>query len=238
MNRNFLFACYRYPRGEMLKHLETDYIQRSITVSCKQIIVQIGGLGWENDFIDCSLYKNYIILDPEGEGSQDVKKIEAESSRMPLQSDSVDMILLPHLLEFDADRLQTMREVERVLKPEGVLVVLNFNPWSVWVRYRSIWERRKLGYLQGRFISRSRLVDWLNLLNFEVTLSTEFGYNSVISTHGRFIAHHSSFTSISYAIKAIKRRYNVIPLTPVKETKPRLVLVNSVNSSQQLSRHE
>jgi SAM-dependent methyltransferase len=235
MKRNFLFSCYKTPSGELLRQLESDYIQRSITVSCKQTIVQIGGLGWENDFIDCSLYKNYIILDSQCLGTQDVKKIQAESSRLPLQSDSVDMIILPHLLEFDTERLQTMREVERVLKPEGVLVVLNFNPWNFWVTYQYLWESKRTGSFRGRFIRRSRLLDWLKLLNFEVTLSTEFYFNSVVSTHGQFIAQRYSITNVAYAIKAIKRRYSIIPLTPVRDVNPRLVLVNSINSSTQLN---
>lgn len=238
MKRDFLFACYRTARGDLLRLLESDYIQRSITVSCKQTILQIGGLGWENDFIDCSLYKNYIILDSQCLGSQDAKKIQAESCRLPLHSDSVDMIILPHLLEFDADRLQTMREVERVLKPEGVLVVLNFNPWNYWITYQYLWKSKKSDSSRGRFIRRSRLLDWLKLLNFEVTLSTDFYFNSVVSTHGKFIAHQYSITAAAYAIKAIKRRYNIIPLTPVKEANPRLVLVNSINSSTRLNHHD
>lgn len=238
MKRDFLFACYRTARGELLRQLESDYIQRSITVSCKQTILQIGGLGWENDFIDFSLYKNYIILDRQSLGSQDAKKIRAESCRLPLQCDSVDMIILPHLLEFDDDRLQTMREVERILKPEGVLVVLNFNPWNYWVTYQYLWESKMKDSSRGRFIRRSRLLDWLKLLNFEVTLSTNFYFTSLVSTHGKYVTHQFSITAAAYAIKAIKRRYNIIPLTPVMETKQRLVLVNSINSSTRLNHHD
>lgn len=235
MNRNFLFACFRTSRGELLKQRETDYIQRSITVSCKQTILQIGGLGWENQFIDCSLYKNYIILDDQGLGCDEAKKIQADSCQLPLKCDSVDMILLPHTLEFDADHLHTMREVERVLKPEGVLVILNFNPWNYWINYQKYWKCRQLERFKGRLIRRSRLLDWLKLLNFEVTLLTEFNFKSVVSTHGHQFARRYSITASAYAIKAIKRRYNVIPLTPVKQTSPRLVLVNPVNSSTQLN---
>ena len=234
MKRDFLFSYYQTPRGAVLKQQETDYLQRSITVSCKQTILQIGGLGWENELVDCTLYKYYTVLDTDGLGSPDVKKIQAEASRLPLQSDSVDMIILPHILEFDECRLLTMREVERVLKPEGKLVVVNFNPWSVRVRYEYFWERKKTDAWHGHFISRTRVIDWLKLLNFEVVLFTEFNAKSVRSSHGKFMANCDSLTATAYAIKAIKRRYNIIPLTPVYEAKPRMVLVNSVNSSSRL----
>ena len=46
MKRNFLFTWYQTPRGKLLKDLESDYLKKSITVSCQQHILQIGGLGW------------------------------------------------------------------------------------------------------------------------------------------------------------------------------------------------
>ena len=238
MKRNFLFAWYQTPRGKLLKELEAAYLERSITVSCQQIILQIGGLGWENEFIDCTLYKNYTVLDAKGLGCDETRKIRAKAYILPLQSESIDMIIVPHLLEFDAQRFQTMREVERVLKPEGLLVVLNFNPWSLWVRYQFLWDKKMADTWRGHFISRSRILDWLKLLNFEVTLSSEFNLDSVSSKHGKFIAQGHSFFSTAYAIKAIKRRYNIIPLTPVKNGSSRLSLVSTLNPSARVKNYE
>lgn len=228
MKRNFLFAWYQTPRGKLQKQLELDYLQRSITVSCKQIILQIGGLGWENEFIDCELYRNYTIVDTKGLGYSGARRIRAKAHHLPLQSDSVDMIILPHLLEFDLSRFQTMREIERILKPEGVLVVLNFNPWSLWVRYQYIWDKKLADSWRGHFIGRGRILDWLKLLNFEVISLAQFNFDSVASTHSKHICNLYSIFATAYAIKAIKRRYSIIPLTPVKNFNPRLALVNSV----------
>jgi SAM-dependent methyltransferase len=239
MKRNFLFAWYQTPRGKLLQQLEADYLQRSITVSCQQTILQIGGLDWESEFIDCSLYKNFTILDAKSLGCNKARKIQAKAYSLPLQSSSVDMIIVPHLLEFDAFRFQTMREVERVLKPEGILIVLNFNPWSLWVRYQFLWDKKMADSWGGHFISRPRILDWLRLLNFEVTVSSEFRLNTVKSIHGKFITRGHSLTSTAYAIKAIKRRYNLIPLTPVEVLNPRLILANPLNSpTTQLNRHD
>ncbi len=239
MKRNFLFAWYQTPRGKLLQQLEADYIKRSITVSCQQTILQIGGLDWENEFIDCSLYKKFTILDAKKLGCDKARKICAKSYNLPLQSNCIDMIIVPHLLEFDAFRFQTMREVERVLKPEGILIVLNFNPWSLWVRYQYLWDKKMADSWGGHFISRSRILDWLRLLNFDVTVSSEFNLDTVKSTYGKFITRGHSFTSTAYAIKAIKRRYNLIPLTPVKALNPRSILVNSLNSpTTQKKRHD
>jgi len=231
MKRNFLFAWYQTPRGKLLKELEIDYLRRSITVSCQQTILQLGGLGWEDEFIDCTLYKNYIVLDAKALGSNDALKIQAKAYSLPLQSDSIDMIIVPHLLEFDSFRFQTMREIERILKPEGLLVIVNFNPWSIWVRYQYLWDKKMADSWGGHFISRSRTLDWLKLLNFEVTVSSEFNLDTVKSKQGRIATQSQCFFCTAYAIKAIKRRYNIIPLTPVKNGNPRLSLVHSLHPS-------
>lgn len=148
------------------------------------------------------------------------------------------MIIIPHLLEFDTHRFQTMREVERVLKPEGLLVVLNFNPWSFWVRYQFLWDKKMADSWGGHFISRSRIMDWLKLLNFEVTVSSEFNLDSISSKQGKLISYGQSFFSTAYAVKAIKRRYNIIPLTPVKNANPRVALINSLTPTAQITKHD
>jgi SAM-dependent methyltransferase len=238
MKRNFLFAWYQTPRGKLLKELETDYLKKSITVSCQQHILQVGGLGWEGDFIDCTLYKNYTILDAKGLGCENARKIRAKAYCLPIQTDSMDMVIVPHLLEFDSHRFQTMREIERVLKPEGILVVLNFNPLSFWVRYQFLWDKKMADSWGGHFIFRSRILDWLKLLNFEVAISSKFNLDSVTSKQGKFISEGYSYFYTAYAIKAIKRRYNIIPLTPVKNATRQLTLVNSLNSVAQIEKHD
>ncbi|MEQ1559799.1 MAG: methyltransferase domain-containing protein [Methyloglobulus sp.] len=233
MKRDFLFAYYETPRGKLLRDLEIEYLRSAIVVSCKQTILQIGGLDWENEFIDCSLYTNYTILDGKNRGYHGARRIRAKAFHLPLHCESVDMIILPHLLEFDAYRFQTMREVERVLKPEGSVVILNFNPWSIWVRYQYLWDKRMADSWGGHFIRRTRVIDWLKLLNFEVTLLSQFNLDSIATTHAKF-APTFSLSATAYAVKAIKRRYNLIPLTPVTNLRPRLALANTAIASLQI----
>ena len=216
MKRKFLFSFYETPQGKLLQILENKYLNRAITVSCKQTVLQIGSLGWECDFIDCSLYQKYTILDSKGEGCIEAVKIQAKSFNLPIQSETVDLVLLPHLLEFDANRFQTMREIERVLKPEGNVVILNFNPLNVWVRLHSVWNKKMSDSWRGYFISRSRIADWLKLLNFEIKTTSEFTLDSVITTPEQFKWDKRAFLSTAYAVRAVKRQYTLIPLTPVK----------------------
>jgi hypothetical protein len=102
---------------------------------------------------------------------------------LPFAADSIDLVVLPHALELACDPHQTLREVERVLRPEGRVVVAGFNPASLWgLRQRLGRARLGIGigrqglYLPraGEFIGYWRLRDWLRLLGFELE-SGQFG---------------------------------------------------------------
>jgi SAM-dependent methyltransferase len=102
--------------------------------------------------------------------------LHCEFDALPFPSQSLDLVVLPHALELAADPHQTLREVERVLVPEGRVVILGFNPVSLWgLKQRGGRVRQGLGgkaplYLPptGEFIGYWRLRDWLRLLSFEV----------------------------------------------------------------------
>lgn len=91
-------------------------------------------------------------------------------TELPFASQSLDLVLLPHVLEFSQEPHQVLREVERVLIPEGQLIITGFNPASMW-GLRQVAGRLTGAHflpLDGEFISVPRLKDWLKLLNMEV----------------------------------------------------------------------
>ena len=223
MKRDFLFALYQTPRGKLLHAMESQYLKRSITSGCKQKQLQIGGLGWEANFVDCSLYQNYLILDGKGMGNDSALKVNAKAFSLPIQTESMDLVILPHILEFDAQRFQTMREVNRVLKPGGELIILNFNPFSLSVRFQFLWDRKFADSWRAHFITRSRMLDWLKLMNFEVLATVEFGLDTFKITYGVYDFSTASLLSMAFGIKAVKRQFSLIPLTPVSQGNKKLV---------------
>lgn len=89
---------------------------------------------------------------------------------LPYDSQSIDLVVLPHILEFAAEPHQVLREVDRVLVPEGQVVIAGFNPLSLW-GLRQVLTRLGLPpYLpqRGQFIALPRIKDWLKLLSFDV----------------------------------------------------------------------
>ena len=100
-------------------------------------------------------------------------------SALPFEENSLDLVALPHSLELNLDPHATLREVERVLMPEGKLVICCLNPASLWgLRQRRAHVYRRLGFGElylpdaGDFIGYWRLRDWLRLLSFEVETSS------------------------------------------------------------------
>ncbi len=110
-------------------------------------------------------------------------------SALPFPASSLDLVVLPHTLEFSADPHAALREVERVLVPEGRVVICGLNPTSLWgLQQRRGHVYRRLGFGKlflpdgGEFIGYWRLRDWLRLLGFEVEKG-EFGcYRAGVSS--------------------------------------------------------
>jgi SAM-dependent methyltransferase len=103
--------------------------------------------------------------------------LASEFDALPFPSDSIDLVVLPHSLEFAHDPHLMLREVERVLRPEGRIVITGFNPASLWGMRQRLSPARlglHLGrghpYLprEGEFIGYWRLRDWLRLLGFAI----------------------------------------------------------------------
>ena len=87
---------------------------------------------------------------------------------LPFAANSIDLVVMPHALEFHDDPHQILREVERILIPDGQLVVTGFNPLSLWGMRPRLRNRQADFPANGHYISVLRLKDWLKLLSFEV----------------------------------------------------------------------
>ena len=111
----------------------------------------------------------------EDSNAQQKYAVVLDSRALPFPDQSLDLILLPHSLEGSPDPHATLREVERVLVPEGRIVISGLNPISLWgLHQKRVNTYRRLGIQSsflpesGDFIGYWRLRDWLKLLSFEV----------------------------------------------------------------------
>lgn len=111
--------------------------------------------------------KHRSLLD-QGNVLSDRVSARATGEQLPVASDSVDLVVLPHTLDFALDPHQVLREAERILIPEGRLLIIGFNPFSLWGVWRLALRWRGDVPWCGHFLSYGRIVDWLGLLGFDI----------------------------------------------------------------------
>lgn len=100
----------------------------------------------------------------------------ADFSVLPFSSDSLDWVILPHTLDEHPDPHGVLREAYRVLRAEGRMIILGFNPFSLWgaqARLRHWFGCAEPGFGVYRHMPHpplhiSRLKDWIELLNCDV----------------------------------------------------------------------
>ena len=99
-------------------------------------------------------------------GESGAVDVTCDPAALPFASQSLDLLLLPHVLDFTSHPHQVLREAERVLVPEGRLMVTGFNPISLWGLARRCKTRDVMPW-RANFIAPGRLKDWMQLLSLE-----------------------------------------------------------------------
>ena len=188
-------------------------------------LLKIGALSHEIK-CDNSPIKHHVScclnrITPKPEDHYD-DSIVGEPDDLPLLEHSVDVCLLSHALEFSLDPHHVVREANRVLIPNGYLIITGFNPFSLAGLNSILPYRNKKTPWNEHFFSPMRVKDWLHLMGFEIITDERCLYTSLVGTINEhtLAAYWSDFasnylTSLGsvYIIIAKKR---VLPLTPVK----------------------
>jgi len=149
--------------------------------------------------------------------------VAADPLQLPLAAQSVDLLVLPHVLEFHPNPHDVLREAERVLMPEGQVVISGFNTLSLW-RLRQLTTRRAAGApWDARFIGLLRLREWLRVLGFELN-GGKFGCYAPPFRNKRWLerfgfmekagARWWPLTGGVYVVRAVKRVHGMRIVTP------------------------
>ncbi len=153
--------------------------------------------------------------------------IQSRYDKLPIAPDSVDLVYLAHCLEFMQNPHEVLREVYRILRPEGCVIIGHFNPWSSWGLWRYLVRYIKPSLWDGDFISLSRLKDWLSLLGFDLEETHAHFFRPPIAKSkllqrlawlekvGRFCF---PFWGAGYVVVARKRLMILTPIRPVFKT--------------------
>lgn len=156
-----LAAWFDTPKGSYVLDWERGQFDSAVEDVFGFNAVQIGLA--EIDFLRANRMPLRVRL-----GTEPGCDIGGDPACLPIASQSVDLVVLPHALEFSGNPHQILREAERVLRPEGHIVISGFNPLSLWGIKRAVSRRRDEHPWCGDFIGLLRLRDWLKLLGFEL----------------------------------------------------------------------
>jgi SAM-dependent methyltransferase len=148
------------PSGRYVMAREQDYFDSAVADIFGYHALQLGL--HQVDLLRSSRIPLRVCVGPEAGAG-----LRADFQDLPIESNSIDLMVMPHTLEFAGHPHQVLREVARVLRPEGHVVIAGFNPMSLWGLRRGIGARRDFPWT-GHFIHLARVKDWFALVGLEI----------------------------------------------------------------------
>jgi SAM-dependent methyltransferase len=173
--------------------------------------------------------------------------LAADPLQLPLASQSVDLVVLPHVLEAHHNPHDVLREVERVLMPEGQVVISGFNTVSLW-RVRQAFGRRHGAPWDAKFIGLLRLREWLRVLGFELN-GGKFGCYAPPFREAKWLERFAFMdkagarwwpvTGGVYVVRAVKRVHGMRVVTPAwRQERARRRALAPVSQRSHRNHHE
>lgn len=220
--RNELCDWFGQSPGRSLLAIESHALRGVWPTLFGKVAVQLGAAGTVDLLESCNA-PTRALLDLPGVECVGAPRICGQPETLPFEGRSVDLMLLPHTLEFTDDPHQVLREVSRVLTPEGHVVILGFNPFSLWGLWRLVMRRRGVAPWSGSFLQLARLKDWLKLLDFEFAQGSMLYYRPPLRSEPtmdrlRFLDKAGDrwwpMAGAVYLLVAKKRVVGMTPLRP------------------------
>lgn len=197
-------------------------------------LLQLGALT-SIDLLEASRIRVRVVMDAELPPLVAGSQIRARPGSVPVGTDSVDVVLLHHTLEFAAEPHAILREVERILIPEGHVVIVAFNPWSFWGVWRMARRRGGQPPWCGRFLGLARVKDWLGLLGFDTVQAQPLFFRPPLRHEGvmrrlRFMDRVGGrLWPLLAGVHIVVGKKRVATLTPIKTRwRPKPALVGEV----------
>ena len=150
---------FKSPLGQYLLSLEYEYINPIVMDTFGFYAIQMGN--FDIDFLDHSRIPNKFSL------NSNHADLMASNEALPFDEASVDLIIAPHILEQMAEPYELLKEIHRVLMPEGRLIISGFNPMSLWGIKRLL--SFDIDYpWNTKFIPLSKIKEWLPIIGLEM----------------------------------------------------------------------
>lgn len=164
---------------------------------------------------------NHVTISPLISKNKNISTIESDLYALPITPGSVDLVILPHTLEFIDNPHRLLLEACRVVKPEGDIIILGFNPWSLW-GLKKYFTHTNYCPWNGNFITKAKVVDWLKLADFNLMQEDMLFFRPPVIRERLFNNLNflewigSKCLTPLGGIYALTAKAKVVPLTPIK----------------------
>ncbi|MBT4837543.1 MAG: methyltransferase domain-containing protein [Methylococcales bacterium] len=155
-----------------LKEMEVDYIHCVLSNIFGYHIVQLSPSHEKTKLLSSSRIRHHVIVRENNVASTEDVSMFCHFNELAIASDSIDAVLLPHTLEYQKNSVSVLKEIERILIPEGRLVITGYNPISA-LGIASYFKRKfdkKKSNDHHQLIGLWTLNKWLNTLGFDVEI--------------------------------------------------------------------
>lgn len=210
------------PLGASLQQLEARMLEQALDGVFGEECLQLGLWGEARALLKFArTQRSASIAAPDHVVGVEAPSVLGDLHRLPVASDTIDVVILPHTLEFSDRPHAILREVQRVLRSDGHVIVLGFKPGGLWGLRRLI---PGVGLPPGveNYLSDRRMSDWLQLLDMRIQQNERYFFRWPVSGNrapgspdwerrgGRWWPELAA----CYMLKAQKR---VVTLTPVRK---------------------
>ena len=207
---------FQHPLGQRILQAEQKTLDQIMPEICGYHLMQLSVLN-HLALSHQSPVKHHFSLGLNGMSGSPVL---ANFEHLPIAEDSIDAVILHHVLEYSTNPHQLLREAARTIIPNGYIIIIGFNPTAL-LRLKKSWGQlfSNASYWRYHNLHRRRLEDWLRVLDFK-SVYIRYGCHGLPFVRGyhsgfdQCMAHLLPFCGAYYVTVA---RKSVIPMTLIKQ---------------------
>ncbi len=181
--------------------------------------------GWQGFLQESRIASRFSLGTQPGEAASLIGAVE----HLPFAFSNLDLVVASHALDGSANPHQVLREIERVLVPEGHCILIGFNPFSL-RGVGQLWHWLRREPMHCHAYNTFRVREWLHVLGFEVLETVSIGFCPLFGhernfRHARWLGNALNRLRAGlgnvYVIHAQKKVSNMTPLpTPQRKAVP------------------
>lgn len=169
-----------HPHGRYLLEAERKALASLLPRYFGYHLLQLGG-PVHFDLLEPSLINHHIRLADEILPGFSGSSVKGQLQCLPFLPDSIDLVVLPHTLDRLQHPLALLKSVYDVLIPEGHVIVLGYNAYSLW-RLAKLWRRHDVLLKSAHFNAARQVRRWLHQAGFQVVYDKSVAHRPPVDT--------------------------------------------------------